>query len=190
MTESTKRLATTVARLLAIVALMTASYSAVAAQTPRPVTSPLDADKSSAEERTPFTELAEEMRSKRAISFAEKEYRDNLNRARNLSILGTVINTAFKQKKSLDPEDLKKLEKAEKLAKGIRDAAGGSEDKVKMEKPPKDLATALGMFEELAESLKSKVEKTPKRVVSAAVIDEANVLLEVIRVVRAFQPKA
>ncbi|MFN2515008.1 MAG: hypothetical protein ABR556_02240 [Pyrinomonadaceae bacterium] len=189
MTESTKRLATTVARLLAIVALMTASYSAVAAQTPRPVTSPLDADKS-AEETPPFTSLAEEMRSRRAISFAEKEYRDNLDRARNLSFLGTVINTAFKQKKSLDPEDLKKLEKAEKLAKGIRNAAGGSEDKVKIEKPPKDLATALGMFEDLAESLKSKVEKTPKRVVSAAVIDEANVLLEVIRIVRAFPPKA
>ncbi|MDQ6652534.1 MAG: hypothetical protein M3Y84_07300 [Acidobacteriota bacterium] len=129
------------------------------------------------------------MRSKREMKFAEKEYQDNLDRARNLSFLGTVINAAFKEKHSLDQEDFKRLEKAEKLTKGIRNAAGGSEDEVKIEKPPRDLACALSMFEDLTESLKKKVEKTPKHVVSAAVIDEANVLLELIRIVRILPPK-
>jgi hypothetical protein len=45
------------------------------------------------------------------------------------------------------------------------------------------------MLGEFSESLKVKVEKTPKHVVSAAVIDEANVLLEVIRIIRVLSPK-
>jgi hypothetical protein len=158
-------------------------------QAAKPLTTPLDSDKSSADDNSQFNSLDEEMRSKRAIKFAEKEHQDNLDRARNLSFLGTVINSSFKEKHSLDQEDLKKLEKAEKLTKGIRNAAGGSDDNVKMEKPPTDLASALRMFEDLTESLKKKVEKTPKQVVSAAVIDEANVLLELIRIVRALPPK-
>jgi hypothetical protein len=58
-----------------------------------------------------------------------------------------------------------------------------------MEKPPKDLAAALDMLGDLSKSLKEKVEKTPKHVISAAVIDEANVLLELIRIVRTLPPK-
>lgn len=182
-------LVTRFARVLALAGFMAASGSAISAQTANVATTPLDSDKKSAEENSHVNSLDEEMRSKREIKFAQKEYQDNLDRARNLSFLGTVINGSFKQKNSLDQEDLKKLEKAEKLTKGIRNAAGGSEDDVKIEKPPTNLASALNMFEALTESLKKKVEKTPKHVVSAAVIDEANVLLELIRIVRGFPPK-
>ena len=58
-----------------------------------------------------------------------------------------------------------------------------------MEKPPADLASALEMLGDLSHSLKEKVEKTPKHVISAAVIDEANVLLELVRIVRTLPAK-
>ena len=128
------------------------------------------------------------MRAKRAIKVAEKEYQQNVDRARDLSVLGESVNTSFKQKTYLGRDDIKKLEKAEKLAKAIRNAAGGSEDDNEMEQPPKDLACALSMFAEVAESLKKNVEKTPKHVVSTTVIDEANVLLELTRIVRTLVP--
>jgi hypothetical protein len=137
----------------------------------------------------PFTEMEEEMRAKRAITSAEKEYQENLDRARDLSDLGASIVASFKQKNNLDREDIRKLDKAEKLAKGIRRAAGGCEDEVDMDKPPRDLTSAMDMLAELSKSLKEKVEKTPKYVISAAVIDEANVLLEVIRIVRTLPPR-
>ena len=136
-----------------------------------------------------FTEMEEEMRAKRAIKSAEKEYHENLDRARDLSLLGASIVASFKQKNELNREDARKLEKVEKLAKGIRRAAGGSEDDVEMENPPRDLACALDMLGEVSNSLKEKVEKTPKHVISAAVIDEANVLLELVRIVRSLPPK-
>jgi len=192
MTERTLKLVMRSARLLAIVSLTVLSLASAAAQqntqSQKPVS--LDGDKTSGEDASkPFVALEEEMRAKRAIKFAEKEYQENLDRARDLSSLGVSIVASFKQKKALDQEDIKKLEKVEKLAKGIRRAAGGSEDDVDMEKPPTDLAAALDMLGDLSKSLKEKVEKTPKHVISAAVIDEANVLLELIRIVRALPPK-
>jgi hypothetical protein len=132
----------------------------------------------------PFTAIEEEMKAKRAIKYAEKEYQENLDRARDLSVLGNAIVSSFKQKQSLNQDDIKKLEKVEKLAKGIRRAAGGSEDDTEMEKPPTNMAAAIEMLGHLSSSLKEKVEKTPKHVISACVIDEANVLLELVRIVR------
>jgi len=128
-------------------------------------------------------------KAKRAIRFAEKEYQENLDRARDLSTLGAAIVASFEEKNSLDQEDIKKLDKVEKLAKGIRRAAGGSEDDSEMEKPPTDMNAAVKMLGDLSHSLKEKVEKTPKHVISAAVIDEANVLLELIRIVRILPSK-
>lgn len=137
----------------------------------------------------PFTTIEEEMRVKREIHSAEKAHKDNLERARDLAALGVTLNTNFKLKSHLDREDLKKLEKAEKLTKSIRGAFGGSTEEVSIEKPPANLGEAMTRLEQLTESLKERVEKTPKRVISAAVIDEANVLLEVMRIVRRMHPK-
>lgn len=137
----------------------------------------------------PFSSIEEEMKAKRAIKYAEKEYLDNIERARDLSVLSTSIVTSFKQRSALTQDDFKKLEKVEKLAKGIRHAAGGSEDDTEMEKPPTNIASAVSMLGDLSNSLKAKVEKTPKHVISATVIDEANVLLELIRLVRTFSSK-
>jgi hypothetical protein len=188
MTQSRMKLIANFARAAAIVALVVFSHALSAAQTaqqatPSTQTTPIGKDK---DEDLP--DSVQEMHAKLALRVAEKEYQKNVERARDLSVLGESVNTSFKQKTYLGGDDLKKLEKAEKLAKAIRSAAGGSEDDNQIEKPPKDLACALSMFAEVAESLKKNVEKTPKHVVSAAVIDEANVLLELTRIVRTLIP--
>jgi len=172
--------------VLAVVLIPTFAIAVVAQQNVQSRKSPvsLDQDKTGDDVPRPFTDLEEEMRAKRAIKVAEKEDQENLERARDLSFLSASIVSSFKQKHELDQENLKKLEKVEKLAKSIRRAAGGSEDDVEMEKPPTGLVAAVNMLGDLSKSLKDKVEKTPKHVISAAVIDEANVLLEVIRIVR------
>jgi len=177
-------------KALIVIGLATAPLAFAAAQNrqlDRPASVQTDKDKD--EEKGPFSAVEEEMKAKRAIKFAEREYQENLDRARDLSSLGAAIVTSFKQKNGLAQEDIKKLEKVEKLAKGIRNAAGGCEDNVAMEKPPKDMAAAIEMLSDLSQSLKVKVEKTPKHVISAAVIDEANVLLELIRIVRTLPAK-
>ena len=133
--------------------------------------------------------MEEEMRVKRQIEAADKAHKENVTRARNLVALSESLVTTYKENKQLSREDLKKLERAEKLVKKIRDDAGGSEPETQPEEHPKDLPTALDRLLELADSLKQRVEKTPKHVVSATIIDEANVLLELIRIVRTMQAR-
>jgi hypothetical protein len=192
MTEIAIRRVAVLAMAVAVSCLLCAAFTSAAAQQNTQVQKPIsvDPDNPSDDTAKTFTALEEEMRAKRAIKFAEKEYQENLDRARDLSVLGASIVASFKQKNELDRDDIKKLEKVEKLAKGIRRAAGGSEDDVEMEKPPKDLRSAVDMLGDLSKSLKDNVEKTPKHVISAAVIDEANVLLELIRIVRTLPSKA
>ncbi|MGH9929711.1 MAG: hypothetical protein ACREA9_10875 [Pyrinomonadaceae bacterium] len=190
MTQSLLKLATRFGKALAILGLMAALHSSLAAQHTSQSQKPISTEPTKGDDsKEPFSSVEEEMLAKRAIKEADREYQENLGRARDLSSLGLSIVTSFKEKNRLDREDIKKLEKVEKLAKGIRRAAGGSEDDVAMEKPPKDLVAAMEMLGELSQSLKVKVEKTPKHVISAAVIDEANVLLELIRLVRTLPAK-
>ena len=190
MTRSLLKLATKFGKALVVIGLMTAPLTFAAAQHRNQNQKPISTEPERGEDnKEPFTAVEEEMKAKRAIKYAEKEYQENLDRARDLSSLGASIVTSFKEKNRLNQEDIKKLEKVEKLAKGIRRAAGGSEDDIEMEKPPKDLAAAIEMLSDLSQSLKVKVEKTPRHVISAAVIDEANVLLELIRIVRSLPAK-
>ena len=170
--------------IFALLAFCNASFSAQTTKPPNPNDS-VTADKASAsEEAQSPNSFEEEMRAKRAIRVAEKEHQENLDRAHELSDLGKELLSVFKRKHSLDREDNKKLDRLEKLTKRVRSEAGGSEDVGSIEKPPPDLASAVASLADVSESLCSKVEKTPRQVVSASVIDEANVLLQLISIVR------
>jgi hypothetical protein len=192
--ERQKKFGSFLGRGLAIVGLVVFSFALSAAQTSQQSNQPLTSINQQPNPLTPgdkrdsdMPASFEEMRAKNAIKAAEKEHRENVNRARDLSTLSASMNLSFKQKAYLGKDDIKKLEKAEKLAKAIRSAAGGSEDEDEIERP-KDLACALTRFAEVAESLKNNVEKTPKHVISTTVIDEANVVLELTRIIRTLIP--
>lgn len=197
MTQNLFKLAKKFGKALIVPGFVAASLTLAAAQeqkdiregSPKSTVSMSDETKRRGDTGEPLTIAEEEMRAKRVIKEAEREYQENLGRARDLSSLVDSIVTSFQKKNGLDQEDIKKLEKVEKLAKGIRNAAGGSEDRVEMEKPPKDLPAAMEMLGDLSQHLKLEVEKTPKHVISMTVIDEANVLLELIRFVRTLPAK-
>lgn len=130
--------------------------------------------------------MAEEMRVKREIRYAEREHKQNLDRAQEASKLGKDLASSFKQKQTLDRDDLKKLERLEKLANKIREEAGGEDDEEPVQKKPGDLAEAIDCIAQVSASLNEKVQQTPRQVVSAVTIDKANVLLELIRIARGF----
>lgn len=189
MSHSLIQLATKLGKALVVISLIAAPLTLSGAQRVGNQQKPMSDDATKDENKDPLTVVEEEYRAKRAIKEADREYQENLGRARDLSSIGVALVTSFKEKNGLDQDDIKKLDKVEKLAKGIRRAAGGSEDKVEMEKPPRDLTSAMEMLSDLSQSLKDKVEKTPKHVISATVIDEANVLLEVVRILRTLPSK-
>jgi hypothetical protein len=150
-------------------------------------TDPLKPDKSSPDDDgPPLTTFEEEMRAKRAIREAEKEHQQNLDRAEEISQLAKDLQQRFKTTNSLDREGLKRLDRIEKLTKKIRGEAGGEEDEVQIVNRPTDKGAAIAQIAETAESLSKSVQNTPRQVISACVIDGANLLLELIGILRTF----
>ena len=134
----------------------------------------------------PLTTFEEEMRAKRAIKMAEKEHQDNLKRAREIAQLGKELHETLKDKSIVDRDSLKKVERLEKLTKKVRSEAGGDDEDVMIEDKPADLCGAVTKIAEASESLSKNVQDTPRQVVSASVIGKANVLLELLKMVRGF----
>ena len=176
--------------LVSVFILFACSLSINAQTRPNPIPSP---DPNSNEKRSQASDdlpnlgpMEEEMRAKRAIKLAEKEYQDNLERAREVAEIGAQLRDAHKQNKPLGREANKKLDRLEKLAKRIRTEAGGSTESTTVDDPPRELEATLVRIAELSEVLRRTVEKTPRQVVSASVIEQANVILELVKIARSF----
>jgi hypothetical protein len=131
----------------------------------------------------------EEMRAKRAIKMAEKDHEENLERAREIAELGKQLQINLKDKTAIDRESAKKLDRLEKLTKKIRNEAGGEDEEVKIVDRPTDISGAAKQIADGAESLSKEVQDTPRQVVSSSGIGKANVLLELIKLLRAFDPR-
>ena len=182
---------TRVRYLLAIVCLLfcvsvaTAQLPPQPRPSPTPPPGPIDGTIKSPDS-SPLTTFEEEMRAKRAIAQAEKEHADNVKRAREIADLGKEINDNLKDKSAIDRDAMKKVERLEKLTKKVRGEAGGEDEEVEIPNRPSDLHTTVAQIAEASESLSKKVQDTPRQVVSASVIGKANVLLELIKMVRNF----
>jgi len=126
----------------------------------------------------------DEMRARSEIKIAEKERQENLDRAREAAQLATEIRDGFSKNKVLNTNDLKRLERLEKIARRIRSRAGGSDDDEPLDNVPTALESAISRLADTSQALCKGVEKTPRQVVSASVIERANELLEIIRFIR------
>ena len=149
---------------------------------------PSQMDPSMTRER-PVSEMEEEMRAKQAIKFAEKGHQENLDRAKELGTIGKELKAAAKNTPLMSHDSEKKIERLEKLTRKIRGEAGGDDQEVEFKNRPVDLPSAISRMSEAAETLSKDVQNTPRQVVSATVIENANVLLELIRIVRTISGK-
>jgi hypothetical protein len=132
----------------------------------------------------PLTTFEEELRAKHAIKLAEKDHQENLNRARELGDLGKELQESLKKKLTLDRDSLKKIERLEKLTRKIRGEAGGEDEEISIPDRPSDISSAAERIAKATEELSKDVQNTPRQVVSASVIGNANVLLELIKILR------
>ncbi|HSK65275.1 MAG TPA: hypothetical protein VK893_15580 [Pyrinomonadaceae bacterium] len=163
---------------------------ATAQVTPRsPLPPPRSDTVGSDRNQTPLGSFEEEIRAKRAIKLAEKDHEENLERARELSQIAKTLQAALKDKTTIDRDSSKKLERLEKLTKKIRSEAGGEDEEVKIVDRPTDITSAINQIAASAETLAKDVQNTPRQVVSASVIGNANVLLELLKLLRALDPR-
>jgi len=140
-------------------------------------------------DESPLGSFEEEIRAKRAIKAAEKDHQENVHRAHEIADLAKDLQKTLKEKSTIDHDSIKKLDRIEKLTKKIRSEAGGEEEEVDIIDRPANITAAVGQIADSAESLSKAVENTPRQVVSASVIGKANVLLQLIRLLRAFDSR-
>lgn len=127
-----------------------------------------------------------EMMERHRIRSEQKAYEDNLERAREAAQLSTEIRDAYLHNRTFGRTEQKRLERLEKVTRKIRSEAGGSDGDVTLENVPAQIEPALARLVELSGKIRKVVEKTPRQVVSAAVIERANELLEIIRYIRGY----
>ena len=144
---------------------------------------PSQMDPSTIRER-PLTEMEAELRAKQAIKYAEKGHQENLDRAKEIADIGKELKASIRDTPLLSRESQKKIERLEKLTRKVRGEAGGEDQEVEIPNRPADVPSAITRIAQAAETLSKDVQETPRQVVSATVIENANVLLELIRVVR------
>jgi hypothetical protein len=167
--------------------LLLLSVGTATAQTPVPRSTPPPPSSGPGDkEESPLTSFEEEIRAKRAIKMAEKDHQENVDRAKEAADIAKDLQVCLKNKTTIDRDAVKKIERLEKLTKKIRNEAGGADEEVKIVDRPSDISGAAKQIAESAESLSKTVQNTPRQVVSAAVISNANVLLELIKLLRAF----
>lgn len=171
--------------------LLLAGFQLVRGQTPRPISTPFpDASSngrdSQEKEDDRYGSPEAEMRAKLLIKEEKKRYDEHVERAREVFQLANQVGRSYETRKSFTSDDQKKLERMIKLAKRIRNDAGGSDSESDLDIkdiPPATLDVVKKIVD-WADQLKELVEKTPRQVVSAAVIDQANKLIGLVQHIR------
>ena len=177
---------------LLVLTTLVSVFSVQAQQTPKPnfppPSDPVIKDKDSKDnpkDDTRFGSPEAEMRSKLEIKEEKKKYDEHVARAKEVSQLASQISTSYDTHKTLSSDDEKKFERLMKLTKRIRNDAGGGDNNDDLDKDiPAGMDETLKKVSEMADELEKLDEGTPRNVISAAVIDQANKLLGVLQHVR------
>ena len=173
--------------MIASVALFLATVTQAQSSRPNGVPSPDPTSTTPAKtdsSDTNFGSPENEMRGKLLLKEEKKQYDENVARAREVSQLGSQVQESFAAKKLFNSDDGKKLERLEKLTRRIRNEAGGSESDAEVKDIPGEIEAAVKRLADVADELYKLVEKTPRHVVSAAVIDQANKLIGLVQRLR------
>jgi hypothetical protein len=129
----------------------------------------------------------EEMLRRAEIRHEEETHKEMVERADQAALLGDEILASYRKNNSLTRDDLKRLERLEKLARKIRGGAGGSDDDEELQDPPGRIEGAVARLAELSGDLKKSVLKTSRLVISASVIERSNEMIELIRHIRSIK---
>jgi hypothetical protein len=125
-----------------------------------------------------------EMLRRAEIRREEETHKEMVERADEAVQIGDQLLASYRKNNSLTRDDLKRLERLEKLARKIRGGAGGSDDEEELSDPPGKIEGAVTRLAKLTGDLKESVSKTSRLVISANVIERSNEMIELIRHIR------
>jgi len=173
----------TIASVALFLATVTQAQSSRPNGAPPPEPTPATTGKTDSSDIN-FGSPENEMRGKLLLKEEKKQYDENVARAHEVSQLGSQVQENFAAKKLFNSDDGKKLERLEKLTRRIRNEAGGSESDAEVKDIPGEVEAAVKRLADVADELYKLVGKTPRHVVSTAVIEQANKLIGLVQHLR------
>ena len=164
--------------------LFTATWLSVQAQTQptRPIPQPSPIDRR--HDGIGFGNRETDTRTRMILKKEKKEYEEHVERAQEARDLAAELHKTYEIAHSFNAADYKKLERLEKLTRRVRNEVGGSQTDADAKELPKTYDEAVSLLADMAKELCDEVEKTPRRVVSASIINQANKLIALIQYVR------
>lgn len=123
-------------------------------------------------------------RTRMILKKEKKEHEENVERAQEARNLAAELQKTYEIAHSFNAADHKKLERLEKLTRRVRNEVGGSQTDADPNELPRTQDEAVPLLADMAKELCDEVEKTPRRVVSASIINQANKLIALIQYVR------
>lgn len=125
---------------------------------------------------------------KMCIEQQKKEHTEMLKRGDEALKLSEELEKAFAANNSLSADDLKKLERLEKVVKKIRSDLGGDDDGKQIENDdtdsPLSLSSAFKVLQESTIKLVGELKKNTRYTISAAAIQSSNLLLKAVKFLR------
>lgn len=183
--DCTRRISAPVRIVLTCAMLMSAAISTAVFAQPRPLPSSATPQPSPEEkENIDFSTREHDTRTRLILKEEKKNYEEHVARAKEARQIASDLKAVYETRNLFSAEEQKKWERLEKLTRRIRNEAGGSEGPTDPRDVPASMDAAVIRIAEMADELCKEVEKTPRRVVSASVIEQANRLIVVIQFVR------
>jgi membrane-associated HD superfamily phosphohydrolase len=150
------------------------------------------ADASTSNGRATKEELPKNIKetlAKQRIEREKKDYEDLLQKSEEAVKLSQELEKSFNEGNQFSGEDIKKLERLEKLVKKIRSELGGSDDKEFEENNAENpkistLGNALVSIQSSAEKLFDEIKKSTRYSISVVAIQSSNTLLKILKIIR------
>lgn len=123
---------------------------------------------------------------KKRIENEEKEYQELIEKGEEAAQLSAELNQSLETNRKLSSEDLKKLDRLEKLVKKIRSDLGAKdEDESENSKTMKtSLLNAGKSLQETTDDLLSEIKKIGRYTISVVAIESSNSLLKLVKILR------
>lgn len=117
-----------------------------------------------------------------------REFKELIDNAATASVLATEIRDGFARNGRLSGDDLRRIDKLERITRQIRGDLGGSDDSVSENEsspePPKTLGDAVKELSETAATMSAEVSRCTRYSVSVRSIELSNRVLDLVSIIR------
>lgn len=141
--------------------------------------------RSGSQDKEDFPKGIKESLAKSRIEREKKDYDELLQNGEEALKISESLEKSFAESNALSPEDQKKLDRLEKLAKKIRNELGAENpDYADDEKNPSSMLNAFQTLQDSTVKLVEELKKTSRYSISVVAIQSSNAFLKIVKFIR------